>query len=165
MTSDGVKAGDREGAVSRPSVFADDLVVGTRADLGEHPVERAELLEFAGRWDNQWFHTDEVAAGQGHFGDVIASGIHTLAILQRLTVEAIYGEWAVVAGRELEHVRFLEAVRPADVLTGSIEIVDIRLGESRGRVTMRGQLANQHGRPVLASDLTIVMFRRPPAVS
>lgn len=150
----------REAATPRPAVFADDLAVGDRVELGEHLVERAELLEFACRWDNQWFHTDEAAAQHGHFGDVIASGIHTLAILQRLTVQAIYGDWAVVAGRELESVRFLEAVRPEDVLTGSIEITDIKLGQSRGRVTMRGQLVNQHGTPVLSSDLTIVMFRR-----
>lgn len=150
----------KEALPPRPTVFADDLAVGDRVELGEHLVERAELLEFAGRWDDQWFHTDEAAAQHGHFGDVIASGIHTLAILQRLTVQDIYGEWAVVAGRELESVRFLEAVRPGDTLTGSIEIVDIKLGESRGRVTMRGQLVNQHGTPVLSSDLTIVMFRR-----
>lgn len=150
----------KEALPPRPTVFADDLTVGDRVGLGEHLVERAELLEFAGRWDDQWFHTDEAAAQHGHFGDVIASGIHTLAILQRLTVQAIYGDWAVVAGRELESVRFLEAVRPGDTLTGSIEIVDIKLGESRGRVTMRGQLVNQHGTPVLSSDLTIVMFRR-----
>lgn len=160
-TTDAVPA-DRPGAAPRPSVFADDLVLGDRVELGEHLVERAELLEFAGRWDDQWFHTDEAAASQGHFGDVIASGIHTLAILQRLTVQAIYGEWAVVAGRELGSVRFLEAVRPGDVLTGWIEIAEIKLGETRGRVTMRSQLENQHGAPVLSSDLTIVMFRRPP---
>lgn len=153
----------KEALPPRPTVFADDLAVGDRVELGEHLVERAELLEFAGRWDDQWFHTDEAAAQHGHFGDVIASGIHTLAILQRLTVQDIYGEWAVVAGRELESVRFLEAVRPGDTLTGSIEIVDIKLGESRGRVTMRGQLVNQHGTPVLSSDLTIVMFRRQTA--
>lgn len=150
-------------AIPRATVFADDLAVGDRVELGRYEVERNDVLEFAGRWDNQWFHTDEAAAEQGHFGGVIASGIHTLAILQRLTVEAIYNEWAVLAGRSLDSVRFLEAVRPGDSLTGSIEIAEISLGEARGRVTMRSELVNQHGTPVLSSDLVIVMFRRRPA--
>lgn len=144
-------------------MFADDLGVGERIELGEHLVERAELLEFAGRWDDQWFHTDEAAARNGHFGNVIASGIHTLAILQRLTVQAIYGDWAVVAGRALEDVGFLEPVRPGDTLTGWIEIADITLGTTRGRVTLRSRLQNQHGVPVLTSGLVIVMFRREAA--
>lgn len=158
-------ATSEEAGTVRPTVFADDLAVGDRVELGEHLVERAELLEFAGRWDNQWFHTDEAAAEQGHFGDVIASGIHTLAILQRLTVEAVYNEWAVVAGKSLDNVGFLEAVRPGDSLTGSVEVAEIKLGETRGRVTMRSVLVNQHGTPALSSDLTIVMFRRQPAVN
>lgn len=153
----------KEVATPRPTVFADDLAVGDRVTLGRYEVERDDVLEFAGRWDNQWFHTDEAAAEQGHFGGVIASGIHTLAILQRLTVEAIYNEWAVLAGRSLDNVGFLEAVRPGDALTGSIEIAEIKLGETRGRVTMRSELVNQHGTPVLSSDLVIVMFRRRPA--
>lgn len=150
-------------ATPRPTVFADDLEVGDRVELGRYEVERDDVLDFAGRWDNQWFHTDETAAAQGHFGGVIASGIHTLAILQRLTVEAVYSEWAVLAGRSLDNVRFLEAVRPGDTLTGAIEIAEITLGETRGRVTMRSELVNQHGTPVISSDLVIVMFRRRPA--
>ena len=145
-----------------PSVFADDLTVGDRVQLGEFLLEQQDLIEFAERWDDQWFHTDPAAAATGHFGGVIASGIHTIAILQRLTVEAIYGQWAVVAGRELESVRFLEAVRPEDTLTGTIEITDIKLGSTRGRVSLSCQLVNQAGVPVLATDMTIVMFRRQP---
>lgn len=150
-------------AIPRATVFADDLAVGDRVELGRYEVERDDVLGFAGRWDDQWFHTDEAAAARGHFGGVIASGIHTLAILQRLTVEAVYREWAVLAGRSLDNVRFLEAVRPGDTLTGSIEIAEITLGETRGRVTMRSELVNQHATPVLSSDLVIVMFRRRPA--
>ncbi|WP_442903512.1 MaoC/PaaZ C-terminal domain-containing protein [Glutamicibacter sp. HZAU] len=33
------------------------------------------------QWDPQRFHTDEEFAQQGHFGGIIASGIHSLAIL------------------------------------------------------------------------------------
>lgn len=151
------------GAVPRPTVYAEDITVGHRVDLGEYTVEHDEVVEFAGRWDNQWFHTDDDAAAQGHFGGVIASGIHSLAILQRLMVQAVYHRWAVVAGRGFDRVRFVEAVRPGDTLTGSLEVAAIELDDTRGRITMDQQLVNQHGRPVLVADLTVMVFRREPA--
>lgn len=164
MATDGATADARSGATLRPSVYAEDLTVGDRVRFGEYPVSRAEVLEFAGHWDDQWFHTDEAAAAQGHFGDVIASGIHTLAIMQRLTVQALYERWAIVAGRGLDRVRFVEAVRPGDTITGTIEVTDLQLDETRGRVTMHNELVNQHGRTVLVADLTIMMFRRSAAI-
>ncbi|WP_420842188.1 MaoC/PaaZ C-terminal domain-containing protein [Glutamicibacter nicotianae] len=39
------------------------------------------MHEFAVQWDPQRFHIDEEFAQQGHFGGIIASGIHSLAIL------------------------------------------------------------------------------------
>lgn len=145
------------------SVFAEDIAVGDRVALGEYAVVHAEVIEFASHWDDQWFHTDDAAAAQGHFGGVIASGIHTLAIMQKLTVQAIYGRWAVVAGRGFDRVRFVEAVRPGDTITGSIEVTEVALDERRGRVTMHQTLVNQHGRTVLVADLTIMVFRRAAA--
>ncbi len=63
-------------------VYAEDLGIGQRFDLGSHTVTEAELVDFATHWDPQWFHIDRAAAQDGQFGGLIASGIHTLAILQ-----------------------------------------------------------------------------------
>lgn len=137
--------------------------MGERMALGEYTLTRDDVITFARSWDDQWFHTDQAAATHGHFGDVIASGIHTLAILQKLTVQSVYERWAVVAGRGFDRVRFVEAVRPGDTLTGTIEITDVVLDERRARVTMGQALTNQHGRTVLVTDLTVMVFRRPAA--
>lgn len=154
---------DPQGLVPRPTVFAEDITPGDRIDFGGHRVEHDEVVEFAGRWDDQWFHTDDAAAEQGYFGGVIASGIHTLAILQRLCVQALYGRWAVVAGRGFDRVRFVEAVRPGDRLTGTVEITDVVLDERRGRISMDQRLVNQHGRTVLTADMTVIVWRREQA--
>lgn len=151
------------GTPPSPTVFADDLTPGDLLELGEYRVEHAEVIDFASHWDNQWFHTDDDAAAQGHFGGVIASGIHTLAIMQRLTVQALFGTWAVVAGRGLDRVRFVEAVRPGDTLTGTVEVTNVELDDRRGRVALHLALANQHERTVLVGDLTVMLFRRHPA--
>jgi len=109
--------------VSTPHlVHADEIVVGTSHDLGEHLVTAEELLEFAGRWDPQGFHVDEELAAAGAFGGVIASGIHSLAIVQRLAVVAVYSRWAVVAARSFTDVRFSRPVRPGTTLTGRLHV-------------------------------------------
>lgn len=146
-----------------PTVFADDLSPGDLIQLDEYRVEHSEVIEFASHWDDQWFHTDDAAAAQGHFGGVIASGIHTLAIMQRLTVQALFATWAVVAGRGLDRVRFVEAVRPDDTLSGTVEVTSVELDDRRGRVALHLTLVNQHQRTVLVADLTVMLFRRNAA--
>ncbi|UTT51106.1 MULTISPECIES: MaoC/PaaZ C-terminal domain-containing protein [Rhodococcus] len=130
--------------------YAEDLTIGHDFSLGSHTVTEAELVDFATRWDRQWFHIDKQAAGHGPFGGLIASGLHTLAILQRLTVESAGRHWATIAGRGIRDVRFRSPVRPGDVLTGNVVISDI-VFDNRGRalVTTDCRVVNGEGQVVL----------------
>ncbi|MCC9069695.1 MaoC/PaaZ C-terminal domain-containing protein [Arthrobacter cryoconiti] len=65
---------------------AEHLPVGQSVDLGSHSVSEAEIIRFASEWDSQYFHTDPETAHESHFGGLIASGLHTLSIFQRLSV-------------------------------------------------------------------------------
>ncbi|MDO9500191.1 MaoC/PaaZ C-terminal domain-containing protein, partial [Falsiroseomonas sp.] len=60
-----------------PLRSADDLAPGQSFDLGGFVLPRAEVLEFAARWDPQSFHLDEEAARHSVFGRLVASGLHT----------------------------------------------------------------------------------------
>lgn len=57
----------------------DDLSVGQEFDLGGFALPREEVIEFASRYDAQPFHLDEEAARESAFGELIASGLHTLS--------------------------------------------------------------------------------------
>lgn len=129
---------------------ASDMEAGQTFELGTYHVTSQELTEFASRWDPQWFHTDEDAAAHGPYGGLIASGIHTIGIYQRLSVEAV--RWDAIAGRCLREVRFLRPVRPGDNLTGTTEITAIERDPDRHRalVTSTGRLINQHGKEVFS---------------
>lgn len=61
---------------------ADDPASGDRVELGHITLRQEEILAFPEQWDPQWFHTDPDAAAGRHHGGAIASGIHTLAVLQ-----------------------------------------------------------------------------------
>jgi acyl dehydratase len=60
-----------------PLRSADDLAPGMSFDLGQFVLPRAEVLDFARRYDPQPFHLDEDAARQSVFGRLVASGLHT----------------------------------------------------------------------------------------
>ena len=91
---------------------------------------------------------------------MIASGIHTLAVLQRLCVEALYTRWAVIAGRGLDRLRFTAPVRPGDTLTGSVQISDVSLDETRGRVQLEMEMRGRDGGTVLTASMAVYLWRR-----
>ena len=134
---------------------------GVVIQLGVHTVGEGELVDFARSWDPQWFHTDRDAAESGPFGSLIASGIHTLAVAQRLTVDAAYGRWAVIAGRRLREVRFLSPVLPGTTLTGTYVIDAVTLDDrGRGLVVATFTLVDEAGAAVLDGTVESYVRRR-----
>ncbi len=141
-------------------IAADDLHSGYLIRLGEMTLSEDEIVDFASAWDPQWFHTDPAAAATGHHGGVIASGIHTLAVLQKLSVEAFYSRAAVIAGRGFDRLRFTAPVRPGDTLRGSVTVTEVSLDETRGRVGMDIEMHDQDARTVLTATMTVFLWRR-----
>lgn len=140
---------------------AEDLRIGIDIDLGSHAVSEEEIIGFASVWDAQVFHTDRVAAGATVFGGLIASGLHTVSIFQRLSVTAVLQRYDVIAGKEIRRLRFLAPVRPGDVLTGVLQVVSTT-SDHRGRalVVTTGQLTNQDGRTVMDIELESLIASR-----
>ena len=126
----------------RDRLGADSIEVGLTYDLGTYLLSETEIIEFAAQWDPQDFHVDRAAAAAGHFGGVIASGVHTLAIFQRLAVDSVYREWAVIGGRRLHQIEFRSPVRPGTTLVGTLQITHIAAeDELRSLVSAVGSLA------------------------
>ena len=79
---------------------AEDFTVGEECDLGTYEVTEQEVIAFASHWDPQDIHIDPGHAETGgRYGGLIASGLHTLAILQRLQVLGRREHWNVIAGQ------------------------------------------------------------------
>jgi acyl dehydratase len=143
------------------TVYAEDLRPGERLELGTHRVTEDEIVEFASAWDPQFFHLDPAAAAAGPFGGLIASGIQTLAVFQKLVVESHFADWNIIAGKQIDELRFLRPVRPGDELTGTFVVDDVVL-DDRGRAEFvaRGALTNQDGKDVLSLVMTALIRRR-----
>jgi acyl dehydratase len=136
-----------------------EFYAGQVIDAGPYPVTEAEIVEFAGRYDPQWFHTDPERAAEGRFEGLIASGWHTCSIAMRLIVETGLAGSESFASPGLEYVKWPAPVRPGDRLSLHAEVLDARRsGKSPGLgiLRWRWQLFNQAGSEVL--DLVATSF-------
>jgi acyl dehydratase len=127
---------------SRP-LLAEQLAIGQPIELGSYTVSREEILEFARQWDPQPFHVDEEVAHDSWFGELIASGLHTLAVFQRLAVLGAYRHWDVVAGRRLHDVQLTGPVTAGTTLHAVVTVESVQYTRpGRALVTQRGVVRN-----------------------
>jgi acyl dehydratase len=153
--------GLKPGAAGRR--YYEDLAVGEVRESGTHTVTREELLTFARQYDPQYFHADPEAARGSSFGEVIASGIYTMAIWRRLDHEIAH-DIAWICGVAWNDVRWRIAVRAGDTLRARSECVAKRESDSdprRGIVECRYSLLNQTG-AVAWECLSINLIERRP---
>lgn len=124
--------------------------IGQVLHAGPITVSEEEILAFARQWDPQWFHTQPEAAKDGPFQGLIASGWHTCCMAMRLAVDKFLAKSESYVSPGLENVRWLQPVRPGDVLTLDITIVDKRTSKSGlGVLRWDWEMKNQDGTPVL----------------
>ena len=146
--------------------YFEDLKIGAETDFGSYDVTREEVVEFARKYDPQPFHTDPAAARASIYGGLIASGWHTCALMMRLSVEANRREQAAATGSPgLDSCRWLEPVRPGDLLSGRTEVLETWPSRNKpiGFVRRRIEMRNQHGKAVVAI-VGITMYHRRPAL-
>lgn len=147
-------------------VYGEDIEVGRKYQLSSHTITEQELVDFAIAWDPQGFHIDKDVAEAGEYEGLIASGLHSLSVYQRLTVLDVFSRWSVIAGRRLRDVRFLRPVRPGYTLTGTVEIQDVTFDDrNRALVTTVAELTDNHGVPVLSAVVEVFVRARPSQIS
>jgi acyl dehydratase len=126
--------------------FFQDYTVGSKYSYGFITVTEAEILEFARKYDTQSIHTDPVAAKEGPFGGVIASGWQTTAIMMRLLADHYISANASLASPGVDELRWTAPVRPGDQLHLTATVANARRSQSkpdRGIVYTAIELANQ----------------------
>jgi acyl dehydratase len=143
-------------------LYAEDLAVGQRFELGSYTISEEEIIRFAKQYDPVLIHTDKEAAATGPFGGLIASGFNTLAIYQRLIVEAVWMQVGGIVGRSFE-VRLSHPLRPGTLITGHSQIQSITLRPKRrdGIVIFGTELTDGSGQTILTLLLDALIHSRP----
>ncbi|HEX8755549.1 MAG TPA: MaoC/PaaZ C-terminal domain-containing protein [Steroidobacteraceae bacterium] len=145
--------------------YFEDLIEGEERLSGAREVNEAELLEFARKYDPQYFHADPQAAKRSVFGGLIASGIFTMAVWRQLDHQ-ICGDVAWICGVAWDDVRFPKVVRSGDALRARALCLSKRPSQKdphRGVVVFEYTLLNQKGETVFTCRSTNLVERRPGA--
>lgn len=114
--------------------YYEDVSCGEAYEYGSTTVSRDEIISFAEAYDPQPFHVDEEYAQQSMFGGIIASGLHTLSVCNRLATDGAFENLAILGGYGIDELRFYEPVVPGDRLSVRVEIQEKHgFDEHRGR--------------------------------
>jgi acyl dehydratase len=127
--------------------YFEDFHIGDTFDLGSLTVTAEEIIAFARQFDPQYFHTDPQRAQDSIFGGLVASGWHTGSLFMRLLVDGLFSKIESIGSPGLDQVRWLQPVRPNDILHGRLTVIDARVSRSRptmGILRSNCELFNQH---------------------
>ena len=128
-----------------------DLAPGVVIRTSPRIVTAGEIVEFASRYDPQWFHIDPIRAQKGRWRGLIASGWHTCAIAMELMVRSVLLESEAFGSPGIDSIKWLEPVRPDDAVALRFEVLRSSKSPSgrTGILLSKSELWNQSERLVL----------------
>ena len=124
-------------------------------------VSLDDIVAFAAQWDPQYLHVDPDKAAKGPFHGIIASGMHTVALVMRLWVgQDVWGD-DVLAGLRLS-AEFVKPLFPDDQLRAEIRVMRLRphpRRADRGYCDIRIDAFTEQNGAVLKLDVTTLIRR------
>ncbi|HEU5384228.1 MAG TPA: MaoC family dehydratase [Ktedonobacteraceae bacterium] len=141
----------------------EDFNKGDAFDLGTIALIEEEIIAFARRYDPQPFHVSPEQAEATIFGGVIASGWHPIVLFMERFARVVLNNSISLASPGADEIRWLKPVRPGDILTARVVVVDSRLSRSRtemGIIRFNWEMINQVGERVLTLQSTHFLGRK-----
>ncbi|PGX39688.1 hypothetical protein COE67_17635 [Priestia megaterium] len=136
----------------------DEFTIGQVFKTKFFKLTKEEIMRFAEEFDPQYMHLDEEKAQQGRFNGIIASGIHTIALSFKLWIEeGMYGN-DVIAGTEMNNIKFIKPVYPEDELHTIVEVIDKKTKNNEtGILTVLLSTYNNKEQKVFEGDLSVLI--------
>ncbi|MFT5486910.1 MAG: acyl dehydratase [Paracoccaceae bacterium] len=159
-TSDDIRDVEPGPVVER---FLDDYQEGDIQAAGPITVTADEIIAFAKRYDPLPMHLSSSGGQETIHDSLIASGVLTIALKQRL-IMSIERNTSIIGAVRIDNQQFLKPVRPGDDLTMFQVCSGTRESKSRpdrGLMFWEFKLTNQKGEIVFSSDDTVMVRRKP----
>jgi acyl dehydratase len=144
--------------------YLEDFEPGVAHLSPPHTVTQEEAIDFARRYDPQYFHTDPVAARDSAFGELVCGGFQTAALAWALVLQSRMFDQCAIAGIGVDELRWLAPVRPGDTLRCRFTLLDSRVSGSkpdRGVARFRYEVIDQAQRAVLTLVIIQMLRKRP----
>ena len=127
------------------------IEVGAVIDGGRRQVTEKEMIEFARRYDPQWYHTDPERARRSRWQGLIASGWLTCSIAMELLVRNLLADSESIGSPGIERLKWPAPLRPGDEVELRVEVLrsSVTRSGALGVVRWRWVLQTQAGTTVL----------------
>ena len=126
--------------------YWEDFPVGKVREFGNYTVSAEEIIDFAKKFDPQYFHVDEEAAKKSFFKGLCASGWHTSAMAMRMICDSYLLDSASLGSPGIDELRWTKPVYANDTLRLKMTVVEQRPSKSRpemGSILSRWEVFNQ----------------------
>lgn len=158
-----------DSTVSAPAAqrWFEDYPEGAVFEFGSVIVPAEEIIAFARQYDPQAMHIDPERAAAGPFGEVIASGWHTVGLMMRLFVDHYLPDNGLAAPG-IDELRWPRPVRPGDTLRVRVTVTEARRSRSkpdRGLVRSLVEVFNQNDELVLTMKPMNLVRTRPDTLA
>jgi acyl dehydratase len=150
---------------SRPrGRYFEEFATGDQFTTMGRTVTETDIVQFAGlSGDYNQIHTDAVFAGATPFGQRIAHGTLSLAIITGLLMQSGVVEGTILAFREIVGWTFSKPVHIGDTIHGAVVVAETKALPRlhAGSVIIRIQVQNQDGATVQHGTLHLLVQARP----
>jgi acyl dehydratase len=148
------------------------LPAGERREIGTYHFDADKIMDFANKFDPQYFHTDAERAKDSVFGGLCASGWHVCAAIMRANVDNIVAQAKAVAkaggtppklgpAPGIRNLKWLKPVFAGDTIRIFMRFNSDRPVPSRpGRfiADLTYEAENEQGEIVTTFDCSVVEF-------
>ena len=134
----------------RGTIVIEDLEVGMMRSLQKEVTDLDIELFAQVSTDHNPVHLDEAYARDTIFEGRIAHGMLTAGLISAVIGEQLPGHGTVYMGQSL---KFLAPVRPGDVVTAEVEVLEIDYAKRRVRLDTRCLV---DGKPVLKGEAMVL---------
>jgi acyl dehydratase len=144
--------------------FFEDFPVGRVIATRGVTLTDEAVISFAQAYDPQPIHCDRMAAADGPFGELIASGFQTLSVAWRLFVDTGALRDASLGGPAMDEVRWLAPVKAGATLSARVGVaaaIPSRSKPDRGAITWTFEIFADRDHLVCTARVTSILRRRP----
>ncbi|MBI2319802.1 MAG: MaoC family dehydratase [Betaproteobacteria bacterium] len=143
--------------------YFEDFIPGSTWEIQGPTLSKEDIVEFAAKYDPQYFHVDAERAKHSAYGGLIASGWQTVSLCMRMTCDCYLLESASLGSPGVDKVRWKQPVRPGDSLRMRVTVLKAtasRTKPDRGTLLSLWEVFNQRNELVMTMEGYGILARR-----
>lgn len=148
-----------------PRWYFEDFTPGFVLEAKGPTVKAEDIIDFAKKFDPQYFHVDPEAAKQSFFGGLCASGWHTAAMCMRMMCDGYLLDSASMGSPGIDELRWTKPVLAGDQLGFKMTVLEQRPSRSKpdmGSILSQWDVFNQKGEQVMTMKGWGMFKKRTP---